>query len=272
MAVTNSLSYFTISQPFLGAPLHFFPALGSAELDALIDAYVPGSAPLPTKFSEVTIDFYNNATIDLSTGALVKHYDVYPVAFDDLLDDSFDWGLDSSAWDSSPPLSLEQSPEQFLLQDFDFGVDSPVMFTPSPGSSSAGASFSSTNFGDFGSFTQAAPAPAAPVKAVAARDAVSSGRVTKKYVAKKETKKAVTAEVEARLPGFSIMTKDGVDVTNSAGRGTKTKEQREHAHLMRIMKACDSCKKKKIKVRFCRLIVQFLTFCLDHVVYMYIGE
>jgi hypothetical protein len=67
-------------------------------------------------------------------------------------------------------------------------------------------------------------------------------RVTKK--AKKDTPKAA----EARLPGFSIMTKDGIDVTNSAGRGTKTKEQREHAHLMRIMKACDACKKKKIRV------------------------
>jgi hypothetical protein len=67
-------------------------------------------------------------------------------------------------------------------------------------------------------------------------------RVAKK--SKKETKK--TAEI--RLPGFSIMTKDGVDVTSSAGRGTKTKEQREHAHLMRIMKACDECKRKKIRV------------------------
>jgi len=44
------------------------------------------------------------------------------------------------------------------------------------------------------------------------------------------------------------MTRDGVDVTSTAGRGTKTKEQREHAHLMRIMKACDACKRKKIRV------------------------
>jgi hypothetical protein len=71
---------------------------------------------------------------------------------------------------------------------------------------------------------------------------VAAGRVGKK--AKKDTKKAA----EARLPGFSIMTKDGVDVTSSAGRGTKTKEQREHAHLMRIMKACDACKRKKVRV------------------------
>jgi hypothetical protein len=48
-------------------------------------------------------------------------------------------------------------------------------------------------------------------------------------------------------PGMRIMTKDGRDITNSASRGTKTKEQRDHAHLMRIIKACDSCKKKKIR-------------------------
>jgi hypothetical protein len=46
---------------------------------------------------------------------------------------------------------------------------------------------------------------------------------------------------------MKIMTKDGRDVTNSASRGSKTKEQRDHAHLMRIIKACESCKKKKIR-------------------------
>ncbi|XWW94323.1 hypothetical protein V2A60_002266 [Cordyceps javanica] len=51
----------------------------------------------------------------------------------------------------------------------------------------------------------------------------------------------------ASLPGMKIMTKDGLDVTNSASRGSKTKEQRDHAHLMRIIKACDSCKRKKIR-------------------------
>ncbi|OAA53269.1 hypothetical protein ISF_08883 [Cordyceps fumosorosea ARSEF 2679] len=51
----------------------------------------------------------------------------------------------------------------------------------------------------------------------------------------------------AGLPGMKIMTKDGLDVTNSASRGSKTKEQRDHAHLMRIIKACDSCKRKKIR-------------------------
>ncbi|KAG5963277.1 hypothetical protein E4U58_003606 [Claviceps cyperi] len=51
----------------------------------------------------------------------------------------------------------------------------------------------------------------------------------------------------ASLPGMKILTKDGVDVTNIASRGSKTKEQRDHAHLMRIIKACDSCRRKKIR-------------------------
>lgn len=55
-----------------------------------------------------------------------------------------------------------------------------------------------------------------------------------------------TADV-SNLPGMKILIKDGRDVTNSASRGSKTKEQRDHAHLMRIIKACDSCRRKKIR-------------------------
>lgn len=51
----------------------------------------------------------------------------------------------------------------------------------------------------------------------------------------------------SHLPGMKILTKDGQDVTNSATRGCKTKEQRDHAHLMRIIKACDDCRRKKIR-------------------------
>jgi hypothetical protein len=46
---------------------------------------------------------------------------------------------------------------------------------------------------------------------------------------------------------MKILTKDGQDVTNTASRGSKTKEQRDHAHLMRIIKACESCRRKKIR-------------------------
>lgn len=48
-------------------------------------------------------------------------------------------------------------------------------------------------------------------------------------------------------PGMRILTKDGRDITNSASRGCKSKEQRDHAHLMRIIKACEACRKKKIR-------------------------
>lgn len=51
----------------------------------------------------------------------------------------------------------------------------------------------------------------------------------------------------SQLPGMKILTIDGDDVTNSVSRGCKTKEQREHAHLMRVLKACDACKRKKIR-------------------------
>lgn len=48
-------------------------------------------------------------------------------------------------------------------------------------------------------------------------------------------------------PGMRILTKDGRDITHSASRGCKSKEQRDHAHLMRIIKACDGCRRKKIR-------------------------
>ncbi|RBQ86322.1 hypothetical protein VDGD_04937 [Verticillium dahliae] len=70
---------------------------------------------------------------------------------------------------------------------------------------------------------------------------------------KKAPKKAVASSSRSpandfsHIPGMKIMTRDGLDITNSASRGCKTKEQRDHAHLMRIIKACDACKKKKIR-------------------------
>lgn len=207
MASNNhNFASFTITQPFLGAPLQFQPALGSHELDQLIDAFVTGSASKQDKLSEVTIDFYNHATVDLNTGALVRRYDV-----------------------ALSPWTFEQSPTVSQSSGFH-----PPIYTPSPASS--------TTFADsgYGSISLTPP------------NRSRGARVSKKP--KKDTKK--TAEV--RLPGFSIMTKDGVDVTSVAGRGTKTKEQREHAHLMRIMKACDDCKRKKVRVSCCSV------FCKVH--------
>lgn len=51
--------------------------------------------------------------------------------------------------------------------------------------------------------------------------------------------------ISKRVPGFSILTKDGVDITEYASRGPKTKEQRDHAAMMRKLKACARCKKSK---------------------------
>jgi hypothetical protein len=150
------------------------------------------------KLSEVTLEFFNHAQVDIYTGLLTRHYNV-----------------------AVSPWTHFESPTQSQSSGF-----SPPIFTPSPASS--------MTFADsgYGSISLTPPT----------RNMGAPSRVTKK--AKKDTKK--TAEVI--LPGFSIMTKDGIDVTSSAGRGTKTKEQREHAHLMRIMKACDDCKRKKVRV------------------------
>jgi hypothetical protein len=60
MASTYPYTSFTITQPFLGAPLQFQPALGTKELEELIDAFVTGSARKQDKFSEVTLDLYSD--------------------------------------------------------------------------------------------------------------------------------------------------------------------------------------------------------------------
>ncbi|KAI9047085.1 hypothetical protein LZ554_009158 [Drepanopeziza brunnea f. sp. 'monogermtubi'] len=192
---------FTITQPFLGAPLQFQPALGSKELEAMVDAYVIGNGSKSDKLSIVTVEFFNLATVDLNTGALTRTYEVF-----------------------SAPIVFEQSSAEAESQSSGY---SPSIFTPSPASSAT-----------YGSISTSTPNVTPPTRML------GSARVTKKS-AKKVTKKPKIEE--ARLPGFSIMTKDGVDITTTAGRGTKTKEQREHAHLMRIMKACDACKRKKIR-------------------------
>ncbi|KAJ5034883.1 uncharacterized protein L3040_008151 [Drepanopeziza brunnea f. sp. 'multigermtubi'] len=188
---------FTITQPFLGAPLQFQPALGSKELEALVNAYVIGNGSKSDKLSVVTVEFFNLATVDLNTGALTRTYEVF-----------------------FAPIAFEQSSTESQSSGY-----SPPIFTPSPASSAT-----------YGSMSTSTPN-------VTPTRMLGSARVTKKSA--KVTKKPKIEE--ARLPGFSIMTKDGVDITTTAGRGTKTKEQREHAHLMRIMKACDACKRKKIR-------------------------
>lgn len=69
----------------------------------------------------------------------------------------------------------------------------------------------------------------------------------KPRTASQKPAKTTTTTDFSHLPGMKILTADGQDVTNSVSRGCKSKEQRDHAHLMRILKACDACKKKKVK-------------------------
>lgn len=61
----TSLTFFTISQPFLGAQLQFYPALQSAEFEYLLDCYVNGSASKKDKLSQVTLDFFKVRIVTL---------------------------------------------------------------------------------------------------------------------------------------------------------------------------------------------------------------
>ncbi|KAM0460599.1 hypothetical protein ACHAPV_004875 [Trichoderma viride] len=173
---------FSVYQPQLGAQLQFFPALGSQELDDMINAYVPGSAALKEKRATVSLNFLEHTQL---TGQTFKFYPVY----------------------SSSPVAA-----------------SPAIST---------ASFSNTSpVNSTWDWSQASASPT-----VSSRSSSSKSRKASQYS---------TPDL-SHLPGMKIMTKDGQDVTDSASRGSKTKEQRDHAHLMRIIKACDSCKRKKIR-------------------------
>ncbi|WAO87128.1 Hypothetical protein NCS54_00442500 [Fusarium falciforme] len=187
MANSNALPQgFSVFQPTLGSQLQFFPAVGSRELDELVNAYIPGPASVQEKRASISLDFLEYAHL---TGQTFKFYPVYSMA--------------------TPAVSpATASP----LQDSGYGSSfnaSPVM---------SNWDWSQVN------------AAAAP-----------SRRQSPKAASRHQTTDF------SHLPGMKIMTRDGRDVTNSASRGSKTKEQRDHAHLMRIIKACDSCRRKKIR-------------------------
>jgi hypothetical protein len=192
--VNNTLPQgFSVFQPTLGAPLQFFPALGTKLLDDMMNAYVSGSASLQEKRATVSLDFLEHAQ---KTGQAFKFYNV----------PGFVANPDSPTFMASPAQpslssSLTVSP---IASDWDW--------TSVSGTTSSSKSSHSRS----------------------ARKSSSSSRHQ-------------TAGDFSHMPGMKIMTKEGLDVTNSASRGSKTKEQRDHAHLMRIIKACDSCRRKKIR-------------------------
>jgi hypothetical protein len=178
---------FSVHQPEIGAPLQFFPAMGSKELDDLIDAYVPGQATIMEKRAAVSLEFFDHS---IQSGELFEFFLVYP-------------SLPSA---TTSPASLQDSGYASSLNT------SPVM------------SESQWTIGSTASAHKARPAKKA-----------ASGA------------SRFQAADFSHIPGMKIMTRDGTDVTNSASRGCKTKEQRDHAHLMRIIKACDACKRKKTR-------------------------
>ncbi|GAP89927.2 hypothetical protein SAMD00023353_4400330 [Rosellinia necatrix] len=169
---------FSVHQPTVGAPLQFFPAMGSKQLDEMINAYIPGDISILDKRAAVSMEFFQYS---MATGDLFKFFMVYPTL------------------SSANP--------------------SPIM--------------------DSGCYSSFSTSPAMSDSQWA--------NSTSQIASPSFSKKSTSASDFSNLPGMKIMTKDGRDVTNSASRGCKTKEQRDHAHLMRIIKACDSCRRKKTK-------------------------
>jgi hypothetical protein len=182
-------SSFTITQIALGSPLQFEPALGSKELDNLINNYVPGSAMPQQKRARVVLEFLNSV----------------------------------DALSYTHPVSIRYHVPQILTPHLmPSHLSMPSMTTPS-----SGASY---NF--------------SAVK----EETLTTSKSTGSLKRSREEAAPPNASSAKRLPGFSIMTKDGIDITDLASRGPKSKEQRDHAALMRKLKACAACKKSKQRV------------------------
>ena len=196
---------FSVSQPRLGEALQWLPALGTQELDDLINAYLPGQSSLKDKRAHISMDFFEYSRI---TGETFKFYPVPAASY-------------ASTTAPSPASSA-------AFYDSGYGSG----FNTSP------------VFSDMSSWTQS-PAPVTPTSFQETRTKQRTSTSSKKSTA--SSARQITTTDFSNHPGMRIMTKDGQDVTNSASRGCKTKEQRDHAHLMRIIKACDACKRKKIR-------------------------
>ncbi|KAK7432871.1 hypothetical protein QQZ08_000734 [Neonectria magnoliae] len=180
---------FSVYQPALGAQLQFLPAIGTPQLDELLNAYIPGAASAQEKRASVSLDFLEHSHL---TGQSFKFYPVHSMT-----------------------------------------VVSPATASPMQDSAS-GSSFNASPVMSNWDWSRASNSSRSPTS--------QQARTFPKAASSRHQ-----AADFSHIPGMKIMTKDGLDVTNSASRGSKTKEQRDHAHLMRIIKACDSCKRKKIR-------------------------
>ncbi|KAG6239396.1 hypothetical protein E4U24_006877 [Claviceps purpurea] len=205
---------FSVYQPTLGAPLQFFPPLGSRELDDMINAFLPGPSSAGEKRATVTLDFFEHAHL---TGQAFKFYPVQSM---------------SSAAPS--PMSASSSVDS---------INSPYNVSPLTPS----WDWSATSVPSISSSSRVSLQHRGEPKAHGEPKRHGEPKGHGEPKAHGEPKSRETSFNVASLPGMKIMTKDGVDVTNIASRGSKTKEQRDHAHLMRIIKACDSCRRKKIR-------------------------
>ncbi|SPQ19795.1 4d536984-030f-4648-8762-2f12ad30572a [Thermothielavioides terrestris] len=188
----GAFSGFSVSQPALGAALQWLPAIGTPELDEMINAFLPGPASIQDKRAHISMDFFEYSR---RTGENFKFYPVPSGSFTPVTASPATSALYDSGYASSLNYSSVLSP-------------APVALAPSDGRTQSRSSASRKS------------------------SSSSSRRETVDF---------------ANHPGMRILTKDGRDVTNSASRGCKTKEQRDHAHLMRIIKACDACRKKKVR-------------------------
>lgn len=195
---------FYVFQTALGSPLQFHPALGTCELDALMDSYLPSPATIQDKRASISVDFFDHYRC---TGESIKFYQVP-----------------------------------------DHRVNSTTSSPNSARDSGYGSSFTASPLAPTWSWGPAFDATAASTPSTSS--SVSTPQITsRKQPSSKRQSTSSRANLTdlSSLPGMKILTRDGRDVTNTATRGCKTKEQRDHAHLMRIMKACDSCRRKKVR-------------------------
>ncbi|KAK3943933.1 hypothetical protein QBC46DRAFT_361449 [Diplogelasinospora grovesii] len=202
------MSGFTVFQPTLGAALQWLPALGTRELDNMINAFLPGPASIQDKRAHISMDFFEYAR---QTGETFRFYPISAAPFTSITVESS--ASSAALHDSGYGSSFNVSP---VVPDLTSWTQSPAALAPS------------ASFDENKAKTRSASSPSSSKKA----NASSSRQQTTDF---------------ANHPGMRIMTKDGRDITNSASRGCKTREQRDHAHLMRIIKACDSCRRKKIR-------------------------
>lgn len=202
---TTAFQGFSVYQPSLGAVLQWLPAIGTKELDDMVNAFLPGPATIQDKRAHISMDFY---AYSRQTG---ENFRFYPVV---------------NAVNSSPSSTTAPSPaSSSTVYDSGYGSS----FNVSPVSSMS--SWTQNPAMSFSQQPRAAPRSQA-------RSQSSSKR--KASVASSESTSFTSDS------GMRIMTKDGRDIT-SLSRGCKTQEQRDHAHLMRLIKACDSCKRKKTR-------------------------